>query len=114
LTHEDTQSGKIAVQPVGQALVKESFQPGQGANPADSKSPRKLGAKAALFVMFKTDAKTAGTDQGWVYGTLSADGKQVTSAGRIESCMGCHENARHDRLLGMPPGSGKAPKTATD
>lgn len=111
---EGAQSGKAAIQPVGQALVKESFHPGEGANPADPAAPRTLGAKAGLFVMFKTDAKTPGTDQGWVYGTLSADGKQVTSAGRIDSCMGCHENARHDRLFGMPAGSGRAAKSASD
>lgn len=111
---EDSQSGKAAIQPAGQALVKESFHPGEGANPTDPKAPRTLGAKADLFVMFKVEPNTPGTDLGWVYGTLSADGKKVTSAGRIESCMGCHENARHDRLFGMPAGSGKAPRADAD
>jgi hypothetical protein len=52
--------------------------------------------------MFKLDPKTPGTDEGWVYGTVSADGKQVTSAGRVESCMRCHQKAPHDRLFGLP------------
>jgi hypothetical protein len=58
--------------------------------------------KAALFVMFKLDPRTPGTDAGWVYGTLTADGRQVTSAGKVESCMGCHQTAPHDRLFGLP------------
>jgi hypothetical protein len=58
--------------------------------------------KTALFVMFKLDPETPDTDEGWVYGTVSADGKQVTSAGRVESCMRCHQKAPHDRLFGLP------------
>jgi hypothetical protein len=58
--------------------------------------------KAGLFVMFKLDPKTPGTDQGWVYGTVSADGKTVGSVGRVANCMGCHEKAPHDRLFGLP------------
>jgi hypothetical protein len=60
--------------------------------------------KAALFIMFKLDPQTPGTDEGWVYGTVTADGKRVTSAGRVESCMGCHKDAPHDRLFGLPEG----------
>ena len=43
-----------------------------------------------------------GTDAGWVYGTVSADGKTVTAAGKVESCMKCHQDAKHDRLFGLP------------
>ena len=52
--------------------------------------------------MFKTDPQTPGTDEGWVYGTVTPDGQQVTSAGRVESCMMCHQGAPHDRLFGLP------------
>jgi hypothetical protein len=58
--------------------------------------------KGPLFVMFKLDPQTPGTDEGWVYGTVTPDGKQVTSAGRVESCMKCHQEAPHDRLFGLP------------
>jgi hypothetical protein len=51
--------------------------------------------------MFKLEPGTPGTDAGWVYGTVTPDGKQVTSAGRVESCMGCHQDAPHDRLFGL-------------
>jgi len=56
---------------------------------------------AALFIMMKLDPKTPGTDAGWVYGTVTPDGKEVTSAGKIESCMGCHQEAKYDRLFGL-------------
>jgi hypothetical protein len=51
--------------------------------------------------MYKLDAKTPGTDEGWVYGTVTPDGKDVTCAGRVASCMGCHADAPHDRLFGL-------------
>lgn len=52
------------------------------------------------FIMMKLDPKTAGTDDGWVYGTVTADGKSVTSAGRVASCMKCHET-KSTRLFGL-------------
>ena len=52
--------------------------------------------------MFKLDPATPETDEGWVYATVSPAG-QVTSAGRVASCMGCHEtSATHERLYGVP------------
>ena len=62
----------------------------------------KASKPAGLFVMMKLDPKTPGTDVGWVYGTISADGKTVTAAGKVESCMKCHRDAKHDRLFGLP------------
>ncbi len=56
---------------------------------------------AGLYIMYKTDTKTPDTDQGWVYGTVTADGKTVTSSGRVVSCMNCHEEAPYGRLFGM-------------
>jgi Cytochrome P460 len=62
----------------------------------------KAGQPAGLFIMKKLDPKTPGTDDGWVYGTVSADAKTVTAAGKVESCMKCHTDAKHDRLFGLP------------
>jgi hypothetical protein len=60
------------------------------------------GELAGLYVMFKLDPSTPETDEGWVYATVSAAG-QVTSAGRVASCMACHEaEATHERLYGVP------------
>jgi hypothetical protein len=54
--------------------------------------------------MFRLDPSTPDTDAGWVYATVTPDG-QVTSAGRVASCMGCHEtSATHERLFGVPKG----------
>ncbi|MGE0869901.1 MAG: hypothetical protein AB7P03_15150 [Kofleriaceae bacterium] len=58
-----------------------------------------IGERADLFVMHKVGDR-AGSDQGWIYGTVSIDGT-VTSAGRVERCMGCHEHATHERLFGL-------------
>jgi hypothetical protein len=104
----------------GQVVVKESWIP-EAATPDGGFHPTavydagdhfypyargdggffRAAAPAGLFVMFKVDAATADTDQGWVYATVSPAG-QVTSAGRVGSCMGCHETAEHDRLFGVP------------
>ncbi len=117
--------------PVGQVVVKEAWAPkevkdgGRKLEPvvrkvkvrgveqedrfvpyARGKDGRLYHAKerAGLFIMIKLDPKTPGTDEGWVYGTVTADGKKVTSAGRVESCMACHKDAPHDRLFGLPEG----------
>jgi hypothetical protein len=107
-----------------QVLVKEAFRPVEVAGgrphlvelaadgsddvrkrlrPAE-KDGRRLapGERIGLFVMFRVDPKTPGTDDGWVYGTVTADGKTVTAAGRVASCMRCHETAPHGRLFGLP------------
>ena len=109
--------------PVGQALVKQSWTaelfaaelltPGTPDGSAGNASSVPIflfaehdgkkylpGEQRALFIMFKTDPETPGTDNGWVYGTVTADGQKVTSVGRIESCMECHGEAGDDRLFG--------------
>ena len=94
---------------VGQIVVKEAFAPvelGKDAAPHESKKVVRKGAKAfvpgertALFVMKKVGRGTPGTDDGWIYATTDAEGKHVTASGKIESCMGCHTVAPHDRLF---------------
>jgi hypothetical protein len=100
--------------PVGQVVVKEAWHPQEvtgGEIPdqtksvyvAEGKGSRffRTGEQGHLFIMVKLDPSTPGTDEGWVYGTVTPDGKQVTCAGRVESCMGCHSDAPHDRLFGL-------------
>jgi hypothetical protein len=61
-----------------------------------------VGEQAELFVMAKVgEHDMPGTDAGWIYGTLTADGKTVTSAGLVQRCMDCHEAATHERLFGL-------------
>ncbi len=72
-------------------------------NPFASKDGKlyRAGEKSTLFIMVKVSPGTPGTDDGWVYGTVTADGKQVTSAGMVQNCMACHQGAPHDRLFGL-------------
>lgn len=60
----------------------------------------KRGDRAGLFIMFKVESTTPGTDQGWVYATVEKDMKTVTAVGVIASCAKCHAEAKHDRLIG--------------
>ncbi len=59
------------------------------------------GAPVGLYLMIKVGERE-GTDDGWIYGTVAPSG-EVTSAGRVASCMGCHEAAPHGRLFGLAP-----------
>jgi len=106
-----------------QVVVKEAFRPlevandgglglGGGLLPAEHEGKRYMpGEPAGIYVVFKPSKPLAETDAGWVYGTVTADGTTVTSAGKVASCMGCHEHAKHERLFGtdpikVPPGPG--------
>jgi hypothetical protein len=100
----------------GFTIVKESFHAAEHA-PGDRRGeveiahgdPYRLlqdgerwvgaGAPHGLYIM-KYVGRRRGTDAGWVYGTIDAQG-EVTGAGRISSCMGCHQDAPHGRLFGL-------------
>jgi hypothetical protein len=85
------------IQPTGQVLVKDSFHPVESEE--RGRKIYRTGERQGLFVMYKAD--TGETDNGWIYATLTADGKQVTSKGLIDSCMGCHADAGESRLFGV-------------
>lgn len=68
----------------------------------DGEKVYRAGEINGLFVMMKLDPKTAGTDQGWVYGTINPKTNSITAAGRIQSCMKCHKDAATDRMFGYP------------
>jgi hypothetical protein len=106
--------------PVGQSIVKESWFPEEiepcglwrrhvqiqdlksvGKNPVATKDGKTyLASKiVGLFILAKLDPKTEGTDNGWIYGTVTPEGK-VTASGRVGYCMRCHES-KPDRLYGM-------------
>lgn len=102
----------------GQAIVKETWLAAPavegGRKDHDPAAPQgtvqgkggamyEAGERGPLFVMLKTDAHEAWADDGWVYATLTPDGKTVTSAGRIASCVECHSAAPHGRLFGLQP-----------
>lgn len=100
---------------VGQTLVKEAWQRVHGepagvteagtrylATPVlrDGDQVSHAGDAHGLFVMHKLPPATDGTDQGWIYGTVDRDGV-VTGAGRMGSCMRCHQDAPEDRRFGL-------------
>src|SRR5205814_957744 len=99
-----------------QVIVKESFLPEElkpGVAPRQNDIEPAMrdgkayvaGERRELFIMaHPKDASILPDemlDDGWVYGTVSADGKHVTAIGRIASCMKCHEDAPHGRLFGI-------------
>jgi hypothetical protein len=110
------EAGPPIPSPIGQAIVKESWtaeaaEPAKGsANPAGDPSLVmsdgryfRAGKKSDLFIMTKVDPSTPGADGGWIYGTVSADGKTVIAQGQIAACAGCHQGAPRDRLFGLGP-----------
>lgn len=96
---------------VEQALVKVSYEPTEDPGkvprihqiaPVTHEGKRfYAGEQKDLFIMYRPADKAAATDAGWLYGTVTADGKKVTSAGLVKNCMGCHEKAPHGRQFGV-------------
>jgi len=110
---------------IKQVVVKEAFVPvetatprpmpwaGGGLMPAEHKGKTyEPGDALGIYVVFQPNKASADTDDGWVYGTVSADLTTVTSSGKVASCMGCHQKVPRGRLFGLaekqewPPGPG--------
>lgn len=100
---------------VGQTLVKESWQKVDGLRDGPTEADRRYplglmltddggtshaGDALGLYVMHKLEPGTEGTDDGWIYGTVDRNGR-VTAAGRVASCIQCHEDASEDRRFGL-------------
>ncbi|MFT7630944.1 MAG: hypothetical protein ACI87E_001953 [Mariniblastus sp.] len=112
LSDEETEA------PEGQVLVKESWT-SKSSNPGARNlrnhasgiriNPRtkigndvlEIGKRDDLFVMMKLKSDTPDTDQGWVYGVVASDTNKVKAAGRVASCVACHESAQRDRQFGL-------------
>ncbi len=96
---------------ISQVLVKEAFTPVETTQqrnmnllPAEHDGKMYLpGEPMGLYVLFKIKplkSDPAATDAGWVYGTIAADMTTITGAGKIDSCMGCHQSLP-GRLFGL-------------
>ena len=101
------------MQPEGQVIVKEAWEPKEVAKSEETLKSRHdaagsyvpglerggkyytTGNKLGLFIMLKEGSR-------WQYGTVTADGAKVTQSGNIPSCVGCHQDAKPDRLFGLP------------
>lgn len=88
---------ELTEQPVGQTIRKLTWYPAEGA-PLDERKP---GERGPTFIMHKLDPATEGTDAGWIYATFTPEG-ELTAAGQLENCMGCHQNETTDRMFGLP------------
>lgn len=105
-----------------QVIVKEAFAPTPSSSPGSGQLHRLHDAAGpvvrpvehqgrlvgpgeflGLYVMLRGREDAPGTDHGWVYATVGPDARTVLQAGRIATCMGCHEAAPRDRLFGPPP-----------
>jgi hypothetical protein len=109
---------------LGQVVVKESWTAERVTDPSVMYDPEKwrdypdggdhfypyakkgdeifrAGQRAGLYIMMRLEDGAPNTDDGWVYATITAAG-EVTAAGRVSSCMGCHIEADHERLFGVP------------
>lgn len=93
---------------IGQVLVKESWT-SKPSNPdarnlrqhasANRINPRtyidgkkvEIAKRKSLFVMIKQAPDTPGTDEGWVYGIIKPETKEILASGRVGSCMACHQ-----------------------
>jgi len=113
--HYTNPEGKPA--PAGQAIVQECWT-SSPSNPAarnlvkhasgNRVNPRakvgnetlKIGQRQKFFIMTKLAKDTPDTDEGWVYGVVDADSREVVASGKIASCISCHVNGGNDRLFG--------------
>jgi hypothetical protein len=91
------------IQPNGQVLVKEGYVPEEAGTDESGATQFRCGKRTDLFIMIKTD-KEEGTDAGWIYAVVTPDGRRVDYAGRLESCMRCHQDAGPSRMFGVTSG----------
>jgi hypothetical protein len=91
------------IQPVGQVLVKEGYVPEEAGTDDDGAKQFRCGKRTDLFIMMRTN-KEEGTDAGWIYAIVTPDGKRVDHAGRLESCMRCHQDVGPSRMFGVTSG----------
>jgi hypothetical protein len=79
--------------PVGARFVEAHFEKTTNTTPADQ-------APGPLFMMEKM-AKGFDADHGdWKFVALSSTG-ELAGQGKIESCVGCHDDAPHDHVFPM-------------
>ena len=104
------------VQPIGQVLVKETWNV-QEINKNEllrSNKPLKKNKNdgkwytpttiSELFIMYKEDL-SPNNDNGWVYGIIKMDNSakkpKILEDGKISRCIGCHKGTKYDRIFGV-------------
>jgi hypothetical protein len=61
----------------------------------------KAGKRSMVWIMEKRPAGYDEANGDWYYATVKADGT-VMEAGKVESCIACHESADNDYVFGVP------------
>ncbi len=95
-------------QPTGQTIVMATYDYTQSRITLGEGKSLKMndslhlvpGTPRNYYIMFKSNATDYKTDNGWVYGVVTPDGKKVLQKGLIASCMRCHSESKTDRTLG--------------
>lgn len=105
---DDSNYAYDLTQPDGQTIVMATYNYTQSSKTlGDGKSLRLNDSTHLIpttagnfFVLYKSNAKAYKTDNGWMYGVVSGDGKRVISKGLLANCMGCHSQSKTDCMLG--------------
>jgi hypothetical protein len=112
---ESYNNGHGKQQPIGQVLVKETYNVEEVSKDKIAKNEfiiqSKKNAKwykpttiSELFIMYK-EKESLANDKGWVYGIIDMEGKKknpvVLSNGKISSCISCHKETKYDRIFGQ-------------
>jgi len=105
---DDSKYAYDLVQPEGQILQLASFYYKEAHTTLGDRNSLRIGESLYLnatirsnfYLMYKSNSTEYPTDSGWVYATVSADGKTVLQKGLIASCMKCHDQSKTDRMLG--------------
>jgi hypothetical protein len=94
LSHPEEYTTLADEQPLGQTILKHTWYPVEPGSMVK-------GDDGPLFVMHKAGEDIEGTDAGWIYAVFDTEGRLET-AGKIQNCMGCHQDAEKDRMFGLP------------
>ena len=105
---DDSNYAYDLAQPTGQTIVMATYDYTQSRTTLGEGKSLKMNDSLHLvpatprnyYIMFKSNATDYKTDNGWVYGIVTPDGKKVLQKGLIASCMRCHSESKTDRTLG--------------
>jgi hypothetical protein len=102
-------------QPIGQVIVKETWNVKEIAYDSLNKTIQQIQSKndgkwytpttvSELFIMYKEE-ESANNDKGWNYGTYSLENKDekplLLNNLKISSCISCHKETKYDRIFGV-------------
>ncbi len=104
------EKGYLKEQPIGQVLVKETWNVEEvNKNQTSAVQSRNDGKWYApttvsqLFIMYKEEP-SPNNDKGWVYGIVDVEkgpsSANVLENGNLSNCISCHKDTKYDRIFG--------------